>query len=799
MALPGGGSDRPKQKVLILDQDPEAGRTVRLGLAGSGCQVLSSAQVDNAVRLVEQHKPALLVLEGRLSHEKHREITERTMQLARGQGAAVVLTAREESVLNRVRAIQLGALDLIITSNEPARLSERLKGALARLPGARPEPVTGPGAEQLIAALQQVEEQASTGALTLKRPGTIAQIDFAFGELQQAACGAKRGDDAINEIAHHGDWESQLNQTEPGAKPDPRPPSPSRAFKDVPANLPQTMVEQPEPAAPPPRPRTPVGLSPLDSGIDVGDVLQPEPALDPLAGVEEDDEPTMVEADPLSLAQRMMAASPPPSAPAPAVQGGSDTDEHQAVPPMSADEMDDLIDPSESYDEDAPTLLVDEPTNALTDEVPNKASLERQHSLRAQDTDREAPVSEVDLNRRFPPSRGTPPSALNAASRDQLRQYLSNFARRPLVIAVMVKEVRDALRAAAESLGFKVVIVGSGQEAWNVTHQQRPVALLSDLHLGDADGRELLSAIRSDFVVRETPFLILSADDLARGMASGGAEVITPIITGLETVLGPRVLLHHRLSNHDIEEVPGWVEPVGMANLLRTFGAARVTGNLLLRTGEIRNAVVIFKHGEICGATVNSPQASVGPMALLHLLGFEWKEYFFIPTEGAQSQVPLGELETLVEAASRQNAVLMNGVYLEGIKMEGVELDHKAMDAFLQALPTSCLDVLIRLSEGEPPGELIDVGLGGPAQIKAMLFDMRRKGVILPQTLKTLKLDATAPPVVEQPEEEPAPAPMPVMEPQEGLPRWLVVLIAGAVTVILTAGAYLLYLKVFGG
>ena len=34
---------------------------------------------------------------------------------------------------------------------------------------------------------------------------------------------------------------------------------------------------------------------------------------------------------------------------------------------------------------------------------------------------------------------------------------------------------------------------------------------------------------------------------------------------------------------------------------------------------------------------------------------------------------------------------------------------------------------------------------------------------------------------------------------QEGLPRWLVVLIAGAVTVILTAGAYLLYLKFFGG
>ena len=783
MANPDNSPGKKKLRVLVIDEDPEGGRLVRLGLSGTGCQVMASTRPKEGPRLVEQHGPDLVLLDVRFSEPKSLETAAKILHAAQKKSTVLAMLSDEESVSHRFRAIQMGALDFVYKPSDAAQLNKRLRAILTRVSGASPEPASGSGIKALNDALKDVERKAYTGIMEFQRPGQKASINFAFGEVQLAECGSARGDDALNEIARHGDWQHELVDR-PASRPKrdlptPQPKKPS-PFKDVP-----TVLEKPaSPAKPKPKP--PPGLDPLDSGIDA---MDPEPAIDGMASVA-DDLPTVVESDPRELARAMMSSAPVTQEDALAKEA-TDRDDEEVPALDDDDELPDLF--TEDYDEEAPTLLVDEPTPGITHDVLSEAALEQEEGSPGGQGHESSTPGVVAI----PKDLDLPPAAMEPADREHLREYLVRFVRRPLLLAVQIKDVRDALHHAVESLGFSVVLAESGQDAWNITHQQRPVALLSDLHLGDVDGRELLAAIRSDFVVRETPFLILSGEDLARQLRTEGQDAITPILKGLESVLGPRVQLYKALQASGPEPTAGWVELVGVCNMLRTFGAAKLSGRLLLRFGEIRNAEVVFQRGEICAATVNAPQLSVGPLAMLHLLGLEWKEFYFVPDEGGRSRVPLGEFDQLVEAASQQNATLMSGLYQHGVKLEDVVIDNSAMNSYLQSLPTSSLDVLVRLSEGEPPGDLIQDGIGAPGQLKSILFDMRRKGVIKPTSLKPLRGEGDLTPPPQSTAPEPAPAPDPDEYRRGGPPRWVVVLVAGAVTVILTAGGYLIYQNFF--
>ena len=783
MAQPSKSSGKKKLRVLVIDEEPEGGRLIRLGLSGTGCQVMTSTRPTEGPRLVGQHGPDLVLLDVRFSEPKSLETAARILHAAQEKETVLAMLSDEESISQRFRAIQMGALDFVYKPSDPVQLNKRLRAILTNVSDASPKAVSGPGIKPLNDALKKVEREAYTGTMTFKRPGMNASVKFAFGEVQLAECGAATGDDALNDIARHGDWHHELMDNSSGAPRQERPTAPAKPqrFKDVP-----TLLEKPQPVA---KPKPPPGLDPLDSGIDA---LEPEPAIDGMASVA-DDLPTVVESEPRQLAQDMMAAAPVTEEDA--LADAATDEEDSEVPTLDSDELPDLF--TGDYDEEAPTLLVDEPTPDITQEGVSKAVMER---MEQDGVPAEAPAREASTPGQapaFPANLDLPPAAMEPADRDHLREYLARFVRRPLVLAVKVPEVRDALQRAAEGLGFAVSFAESGQAAWNVTHQQRPVALLCDLHLGDVDGRELLAAIRSDFVVRETPFLILSGEDLARQLNAEGPGAIAPIIKGLESVLGPRVNLYKTLQTADREPTAGWVELIGACNMLRTFGAAKLSGRLLLRFGEVRNAEIVFQRGEVCAATVNAPQLSVGPLAMLHLLGLEWKEFYFVPDDGGRSRVPLGELEQLVEAAGQQNATLMQGLYQYGVKLEDVIIDNSSMNSYLQSLPTSSLDVLIRLSEGEPPGDLIQDGIGAPGQLKSILFDMRRKGVIKPTSLKPLRGDGDLQMPAQPQPEEPEPVAVPPELQRSGPARWVVVLVASAVTVILAAGGYLIYQNFF--
>jgi hypothetical protein len=290
-----------------------------------------------------------------------------------------------------------------------------------------------------------------------------------------------------------------------------------------------------------------------------------------------------------------------------------------------------------------------------------------------------------------------------------------------------------------------------------------------------------------------------SGEELMPKVTAVAEAAVAPILAGLECALGPTVSFHEQLVAGSLGEISGRVEPVGLATLLRTIGATGVTGSLQLRRGEERNAEVVLRNGEICGATVNAPSSTVGPMAMLHLLGYQWHEYRFTRGRVSEDQVPLGSLARLVDTACKQNNILLGRVYQRGVGIEDVGVDRAALDLYLQGLQPDSLELLIRLVEGEAAAELVAGGIAPQGILRSMLYELRRNAVIRPVSLRPVRMEADLQPGGQASPQVAATAAQGQLE-QPRRKRWLVALVACLSTVALAAAGYFIYIYYrFGG
>lgn len=408
----------------------------------------------------------------------------------------------------------------------------------------------------------------------------------------------------------------------------------------------------------------------------------------------------------------------------------------------------------------------------------------------------------AEIARKFPEDMGTPVQQMVPATPEALARWLKEFDHGPLLLVLPPGEVRSALKQVAEKWGLTVITSESGEDAFSLAHQHRPLAILCNSQLKDVEGRDLLASVRCDFVIREIPFLILSNEDLEQ-QAAHGKDFAEEVFMGIQSVLGPRVKLFKELREKRLSETPGWVEPIGIRNLFRALGMAKLSGLLLLRTGEQRNAEVIFERGQVCGATVNSPQSSVGPMAMLNIMGYEWKEYYFRKDPHARGGVPLGDLDKLVETACRKNNVLVLRLFQQGTRRNDVVLNYTAMDNFMHSLPANSLDLFMQLGEGEPAANLVESGAAPAAVLKSLLFEMRRKAVIRATSMRPVRLedDPSLAPEPRRMAFKPIVTPAPALqvettqETRRPRTRWAVVLITGLVTIGLAAAGYWLLME----
>ncbi|MCK5799677.1 MAG: hypothetical protein KAI47_20950, partial [Deltaproteobacteria bacterium] len=374
------------------------------------------------------------------------------------------------------------------------------------------------------------------------------------------------------------------------------------------------------------------------------------------------------------------------------------------------------------------------------------------------------------------------------------KAWLGATGNPPLLLVTSEVAARAVFEEAARQEGYEVVTVKTGAEAYASALARRPVAVICDIQLPDADGRELLLGVRCDFRIREVPFIIVAIKDMLPAINAQGVVAVRPVMEGLAQALGPRVDLFAQLRSGR-DELQGFGESVGIVHLLNTIAAAKVSGHLSLRAGETRNAEVIFGRGEICGVTVNAPQVVVGPLAMLQLIGLSWQMFGFSLEKGDAGRVSLGRLSEIVEAACVQNNTFLARIYSEGMTIPGVEIDRVALDTYLHEQPAQNYEIMLRLAQGESARALAEEDVAPSGSLKSMLFEVRRCGGLRPLSLRPARGECDVPWTVFSPHvaEASTPPALPETPVSRRRRRWPVVLVACFTTVILAIGGFLVY------
>jgi two-component system response regulator MprA len=106
-------------------------------------------------------------------------------------------------------------------------------------------------------------------------------------------------------------------------------------------------------------------------------------------------------------------------------------------------------------------------------------------------------------------------------------------------------DLRRLLRRGLEEEGFEVIQASTGKDALSLAEAEAPSLLVVDIGLPDADGRDVVQAVRSRGV--ESPVLFLTARDQMvdrlAGFSAGGDDYLTKPFEFAELIARLRALL----------------------------------------------------------------------------------------------------------------------------------------------------------------------------------------------------------------------------------------------------------------
>jgi two-component system response regulator MprA len=145
------------------------------------------------------------------------------------------------------------------------------------------------------------------------------------------------------------------------------------------------------------------------------------------------------------------------------------------------------------------------------------------------------------------------------------------------------QELRALLKRGLEQEGFAVTGAGTGAEAMQRAGASTPDALVIDVGLPDADGRDLCQALRAQGI--QAPVLFLTARDALAdrlaGFGAGGDDYMTKPFSLAELTARLRALLHRA-------GVTGAVNAAGLRIDPTTFEVSCGTESVRLTPTEFR-------------------------------------------------------------------------------------------------------------------------------------------------------------------------------------------------------------------
>ena len=181
-----------------------------------------------------------------------------------------------------------------------------------------------------------------------------------------------------------------------------------------------------------------------------------------------------------------------------------------------------------------------------------------------------------------------------------------------ILIAEDDPELRDVLGRGLREEGFRAETVATGAELLARTTAGDPDALVVDIGLPDADGRDVCQALRARGV--QTPVLFLTARDALpdriAGFDAGGDDYVSKPFAFAELVARLQALLRRSGADGAIDAAGLRLNPVthsvacGDQNALLTPTEFRLLARLLARPGEAVRRRELARAGWVHGAQV---------------------------------------------------------------------------------------------------------------------------------------------------------------------------------------------------
>ena len=126
-----------KQRILLVDDDPNISHLVRLYLEKEGFAVSEAARGDTALENFHKDLPALVLLDVMLPGLDGLQVLKEIRKTSKVP--VIMLTAKDET-FDKVLGLELGADDYITKPFETKELVARVKAVLRRAPAAEEKP-----------------------------------------------------------------------------------------------------------------------------------------------------------------------------------------------------------------------------------------------------------------------------------------------------------------------------------------------------------------------------------------------------------------------------------------------------------------------------------------------------------------------------------------------------------------------------------------------------------------------------------------------------------------------------------
>ncbi|MBK8479626.1 MAG: hypothetical protein IPL40_00380 [Proteobacteria bacterium] len=326
-----------------------------------------------------------------------------------------------------------------------------------------------------------------------------------------------------------------------------------------------------------------------------------------------------------------------------------------------------------------------------------------------------------------PPARGGEGSGLDFGG---TRAWLALGGSRPVLVVSQAQHLRAAFEPVARRHGYgRPIDTDRGRIAYRLGLEARPGAILCDTRLVDGGDAQVRAAVRSDFLLRETPLIVAPLAERAQGEAAA-SRLAEALFEALDAVLSPRGALLDDLAS-GAAQAAGWVEPIGVANLLRALAAAGCAGTLMLEPEQGPAVAVGLAAGLVVRVEDSGVPVEDLGLALVDLVGRRWRSFSFTRDGGAQAARPLRRaeaVETAIDLALQQNNALVHSIFERGLGQDGLAVDDRALLGWVARQPPEGRVLAEQVADGLVPSAL-DYGKH-PALLRTLLHELRREAVL---------------------------------------------------------------------